>query len=263
MKKMKKFLRFTVEQRVTTVAAAWVFYFLTALLPLVFLLITAFGVFRVDLTAELVTKLPEELRAAGEVIVRTAENASGGITAFFFATVFFSGSALLNQMIKDVEHFYGAFAERKGGVIRRLLSLGALGVLFIAFLAVALIIAFGSKIITFTGLTGENNIFIKILGYLIVIVLIYGIIILLNAVTASVKLSFSELLTGAFVALAVTVLGSLAFMLYIRFFNNYNRLYGSLAAVIVFLLWSYIVMLGIAFGAATSAYLHTRGKNKE
>ena len=122
------------------------YYFLTALLPLAFLLITAFGVFKVDLTAELIRKLPEEFRQAVEVIVNTAKNASGGITVFFIITVFFSGSALLNQMIKDGEHFYGLIAKRRGGILRRLLSIGALGVLFCAFLAAALLITFGSKL---------------------------------------------------------------------------------------------------------------------
>ena len=67
-------------------------------------------------------------------------------------------------------------------------------------------------------------------------------------------------------ALAITVIGSLAFMLYLRFFANYNKFYGSLAAIIVFLLWAYIVMLGISVGAATSTYLYKKenpSKEKE
>lgn len=267
MKKSKKdFFKFISEQRVTTVAAAWVYYFLTALLPLAFLLITAFGVFKVDLTAELIRKLPEEFRQAGEVIVNTAKNASGGITVFFIITVFFSGSALLNQMIKDGEHFYGLIAKRRGGILRRLLSIGALGVLFCAFLAAALLITFGSKVSELIGLASKNNLFAEILSFSFVILFIYGIIILLNALISPVKLKFSNLLTGAFVALAITVIGSLAFMLYLRFFANYNKFYGSLAAIIVFLLWAYIVMLGISVGAATSTYLYKKenpSKEKE
>jgi uncharacterized BrkB/YihY/UPF0761 family membrane protein len=38
------------DNRLSTVAGAWVFYFLTAVIPLVFLLITAFGVFGVELS---------------------------------------------------------------------------------------------------------------------------------------------------------------------------------------------------------------------
>ena len=63
------------------------------------------------------------------------------------------------------------------------------------------------------------------------------------------------LVTGAFVALCIIVIGSIAFMLYLRFFNNYNKFYGSLAAIIVFLLWAYIVMLGLSIGAVTCTYL--------
>ena len=72
------------EKRVTTVAAAWVFYFLTTLLPVAFLLIAAFAVFGVDFADKVVGYLPEEFRTAGETILGVAKNASGG--AIFFST---------------------------------------------------------------------------------------------------------------------------------------------------------------------------------
>lgn len=262
MKKLKNgFIKFFFEKRVTTVAAAWVYYFLTALLPLVFLVITAFGVFRVDLTTKLVGKLPEEFRQAADLILQTAKTASGGITVFFFITVLFSGSALLNQMMKDGEFFYGVKKENRGGLIRRFTSVIALGLIFCGFLAVALITAFGGKLLTFLGISSEDNVFLTILGFLFAILLIYAIIILLNKVISPVKLNFRNLVTGGFVALCIIILGSIAFMIYIRYFNNYNKFYGSLAAIIVFLLWSYIVMLGLATGAAYGMYEYKKETN--
>ena len=47
-KKEKGFFEALKQTRITTVSAAWVFYFLTALLPMAFLLITAFAVFGVN-----------------------------------------------------------------------------------------------------------------------------------------------------------------------------------------------------------------------
>ena len=256
MKKINNgFLKTLISNRVTTVAAAWVYYFLTALLPLVFLMITAFGVFKVDLAAALVAKLPEEFRKAGELIVSTAQNALGGITVFFFITVLFSGSALLNQMIKDGEHFYKIKPEQRRGLGRRLFAVASLGVIFCVFLVAALVFAFEGKIIAILGIADKSGIFTEILSFLFIILFIYAIIILLNKIICPVKISFSKLVTGAFVALCIIVIGSIAFMLYLRFFNNYNKFYGSLAAIIVFLLWAYIVMLGLSIGAVTCTYL--------
>lgn len=261
MKKKKDgFFRHFKDNRVTTVAAAWVYYFLTALLPIVFLTVTAFGAGGLDLTDLIVAKLPEEFRQAGEIIVDTAKRASHGITVFFIITVVFSGSALFNQMIKDGEFFYGVRRDKRGGLIRRLFALVALGTVFVIFLAAAFVIAFGDKLLSLAGLNADENIFLKILSFSFLILLIYVIIIALNKIISPVKLKFYQLTAGGFVALCIIVLGSLAFMLYLRFFANYNKFYGSLAAIIIFLLWAYIVMTGLATGAVTCNYLYKNDK---
>ena len=53
---------------------------------------------------------------------------------------------------------------------------------------------------------------------------------------------------GAMVSLGAIVLGTIGFALYLRFFNSYNAFYGSLAGIIVFLLWAYILMVGLVAG---------------
>ena len=58
---------------------------------------------------------------------------------------------------------------------------------------------------------------------------------------------------GAFTATLLWVLGSVGFSLYVNNFGSYNKTYGALAGVIVFLLWlyltSYIVLLGAEINA--------------
>ncbi len=58
---------------------------------------------------------------------------------------------------------------------------------------------------------------------------------------------------GAFTATLLWVLGSIGFSLYVNNFGSYNKTYGALAGVIVFLLWlyltSYIVLLGAEINA--------------
>ena len=133
------------DKRVTTVASSWVFYFLTALLPMVFLLVTAFNVFSVDLMGELVFRLPEAFRPAGEVIISTAQNASGAVTVFFIISLVFSGSTLFNQMSKDGDYLYDLKGERRAGLVRRFFSVTALCVLFLIFLTVAFLFTFLTK----------------------------------------------------------------------------------------------------------------------
>ena len=83
MEKRIGFFKELKEKRLLTVTGCWVFYFIMALIPLVFLLITAFGFFGVDLSMELAGRLPVEFREAVEIIVGTASNVSKSLTVFF------------------------------------------------------------------------------------------------------------------------------------------------------------------------------------
>jgi membrane protein len=58
---------------------------------------------------------------------------------------------------------------------------------------------------------------------------------------------------GTLAALVVWVLASIGFSFYVSNFNNYNKAYGSLAAVIVRLLWLYLAGFAVLLGAEIDA----------
>jgi membrane protein len=69
------------------------------------------------------------------------------------------------------------------------------------------------------------------------------------------QLGFRWLTPGSFFAIVVWVLASLGFAFYVANFASYNRVYGSLAAVIVFLVWLWISNIAVLFGAEFDAEL--------
>lgn len=249
-------------KRLTTVAGAWVFYFLTSVIPLAFLLVTAFGVFGISLTTELIYRLPEEFRTAGEAISLTAEKASKGVTFFFIATVIISCSTLLNQMSKDGDFIYGVKSIKKRGILRRLWAILALGVLFVVFLGGAFVFAFGSMLFSgvFSQESGQE--FFSIIIILIAICLSYVIIIMLNKFISPVGQKTMQMLLGAFCSLFIIVIGTLLLTVYLRLSGGYNAFYGSLAAIVVFLLWAYILMLGLAVGVIINMRVYKINKYK-
>ncbi len=236
------------EKRLTTVAGAWVYYFLSSVIPLAFLIITAFSVFGVNVTNDIVSRLPDEFRLAGQTIAQTAENASNGVTVFFVITVIFSCTTLLNQMSKDGDFIYEQKSKHKRGVLRRVWAIGALAVLFSFFLGIALLFAFGSRLLGNYALGGALKLVFTILAFTIGLSVAYCIIVLLHNFISPVKLKFSEVAIGGFVSLSIVVLGTIGFILYLKFFKPYNAFYGSLASIIVFLLWAYLLMLGLVIG---------------
>ncbi len=58
---------------------------------------------------------------------------------------------------------------------------------------------------------------------------------------------------GAIVATVLWVLGSVVFSLYVNNFGSYNKTYGTLAGIIVFLLWLYLTSYIILLGAEINA----------
>jgi membrane protein len=64
---------------------------------------------------------------------------------------------------------------------------------------------------------------------------------------------------GGLVALVVWVLASAAFALYVATFASYSKTYGSLAAVVVGLVWLWISNLAVLFGAELNAEME-RGR---
>lgn len=60
---------------------------------------------------------------------------------------------------------------------------------------------------------------------------------------------------GAAVAIVVWVIASIAFAFYVSRFGNYNKTYGSLATVVITLLWLWLTNLALLFGAELDAEL--------
>ncbi len=64
---------------------------------------------------------------------------------------------------------------------------------------------------------------------------------------------FKWITAGGFVALAVWLLASAAFGIYVSQFGSYNRVYGSMAGVVILLIWLWITNLAILFGHELNA----------
>jgi membrane protein len=82
---------------------------------------------------------------------------------------------------------------------------------------------------------------------------------LLYWASPNAKRGFRWISPGAVVAVAGWLLASGLFALYITNFGHYNKIYGSLAAVIIFLIWLWISNLAILLGAEFDAELE-RGR---
>jgi membrane protein len=64
---------------------------------------------------------------------------------------------------------------------------------------------------------------------------------------------------GSILAVIVWIIASAAFAFYVANFSSYNKTYGALASVVIFLVWLWITNVVILFGAELNAELE-RGR---
>lgn len=66
---------------------------------------------------------------------------------------------------------------------------------------------------------------------------------------------FKFITPGGLIALVIWIVASLLFSVYVANFSSYNKTYGSLGGVVVFLIWLWISNIAILFGAEFNAEL--------
>lgn len=94
---------------------------------------------------------------------------------------------------------------------------------------------------------------------LILLFVVAAVAILYYATPNVQQPKFRWLSVGAALAIVIWVVASIGFGIYVANFSNYNRTYGTLAGVVIFLLWLWITNLALLFGAELDAELE-RGR---
>ena len=96
----------------------------------------------------------------------------------------------------------------------------------------------------------------------VMIVLFMLIVALLYWASPNVKRPFRWVSPGSVMAVVIWIVASALFALYVANFGSYNRTYGSVAAIIIFLIWTWISNIAILLGLEFNAELE-RGRALE
>ena len=85
-------------------------------------------------------------------------------------------------------------------------------------------------------------------GFWMMICIVFAFLMLFNRIVPNLHLGFREVWPGALFSLVAWVLVSWCFSFYVDNMARYSVLYGSLAAIIVLMLWLYIVSMILLMG---------------
>jgi membrane protein len=248
-------------------AAQVAFYFSFSIFPLLFFLVTLFGLI-LDNTEEYQRQLFDYLRqimprAAFELvrntIVETAEYSSTGKLTFGFVVAIWSASAAIDSLRIALNHVYSLKETRYYWTTKSFSLVLTLAIAALFFIALA-IIFYGSSLIGYFfshfSIAIESDVvlwLLKLLIAFIVIKILFAVI--YNLLPNHKKFRWDWTTSGANVGIILWLILSFAFRLYLQYFDTYARTYGSLGAMIILMLWLYLTALVILIGGAINAIL--------
>lgn len=261
MRAIREFLR----DKSTVLAAALTFYMLLGLFTALLELMSVIGLFGLTGTAvsfidEMATHLADPTFA--ETLRNTVQQlgeSSGAGTAFVVGLLgaLWSASGYVNCFSHAMNTVYEIDEGRPFWKLRPIMMLWTIVLLVLMLVIFAILALSGPVASAVGGLIGLGDASLAVWSvarWPIVLLVVIVMIAVLFYGTPNVKLpKFKWMTLGAFIALFVTGVASAGFFFYVANFTSYERLYGSVAGVIIGLLWLWIVNLALLFGAQCDA----------
>lgn len=243
------------------VAASLTFYAVLALIPAVmvsFSVVSLLG--RGDETARIVVDVARALApdasasAARDLISRIAEaRLSGILLVFGLALTLWAVARYVGALGRGMNRIYGVVEGRPVWRLKVQQLVIALVIIVCVALVAALLSVTGGVADALgqaLGL-GETALVVwRIVRWPLVALVVVLLLAVLYYFAPNVKPAhFRWMSLGAAAALAVLLLASLGFWLYVSNFADYDRIYGAFAGVIIFALWLWIANMAILVGA--------------
>ena len=256
---LKGSLREFKDDELTDRAAALTYYGVLALFPALLVLVAVLGLTGKSTTDQVLNNLQQFAPGSARNIITSAVqqlqgNAGiGSIMAIVGLVVaVWSASGYVAAFIRAANAVYDM---PEGRPVWKLLPvrLGVTVVLMVLAVISALIVVFTGSLARKAGQVlgiGDTALAVwSIAKWPVLVVLVTVMIAILYWATPNARVKgFRWITPGSFLALLIWMIASGAFAIYVANFASYNKTYGSMAGVIVFLLWLWITNLAILLG---------------
>lgn len=249
----------------TDLAAALTYYLVLAAFPALLALISLLGVISDGRsTTDAVNDFIDEFGGAGAsdtlqpVIEQITQSRGAGLTLVIGVLVaLWSASGFVNAFSRAMNRIYQVQEGRSFIKLRAKMYLITIVLVIGAALVVFGMVMSGPvarQVGEFVGL-GEQSVQIwNIAKWPVMLFLVVLMFALLYYATPNVEQpKFRWLSLGAAIAILVWIVASAGFGFYVANFGNYNKTYGSLAGIIVFLLWLWLTNIAMLFGGVVDA----------
>jgi len=225
-------------------AAAVAYYAFLSIFPLVMGLIALFGFFlpSVNLQDKMLDFVGDNIPGATNILkqnitsiieLRGAMGALSIVIFFWGASAMFGAISLAINRAWDIQQFRRSFFIRKASELG---MVSGIGILFLLSLGSSAII---SIIFRALGLPVADLIIVDLGSRLVAFLLILTVFLLLYKFIPNTRTYWRDIWPGALLAAILFEIARTLFILYINHLANYQLIYGSIASIIVLLVWIY------------------------
>jgi membrane protein len=254
------------EDNLTDWAAALTYYGILALFPALIVLVSVIGLIgnptsTTNTLTDIVKQLgPDSAASTWEGPIRQlteSRSTAGFALVFGAAAALWSASAYLGAFIRASNVIYETREGRPFWKLRPIQLLVTLAMVLVLALMVAGVVLTGPVVAAIAeplGISGTAVSIWKIAKWPVIALVFLLLIAMIYYASPNVRQrGFKWVTLGSVIALVVWLLASGAFGLYVSNFGSYNKTYGSLAGVIILLVWIWITNLAILFGHELNA----------
>ncbi|MCW2862255.1 MAG: ribonuclease [Actinoallomurus sp.] len=257
------------RDNVTDWAAALTYYSVLSIFPAMLVVVSVVGLAGTSVSRSLVTNVGrlapgavKQVLINGIAELQRSHGGAGVVAVISLAAAIWSASGYVaafmraSNAIYDVEEgrpIYKTLPIRIGVTILTLILLSACAIAVVVSGPIAErvgeLVGAGSAAITVFGIV-KWPIMLFVASFLFA---------LLYWAAPNAKQKFRWVTPGGILAIVIWLIASAGFAFYVANFSSYNKTYGSLAALIIFLVWVWISNIAILLGAELNAELE-RGR---
>ena len=249
-------------------AAQVAFYFSFALFPLLYFLVSLFGILiesSEGLRGELFSYLRQIMPASVFDLVRKTideivANSTGGKATLGLIVTLWSASAGVDAIRSALNAVY-ELKERRSWMRTKAQSLLLTFVVTILAAVVLTTVFYGWQLVQYAlasiGLEVTSPlILITIQWVSTLLVMLFACEVIYNLLPNFRTFRWIWITPGSIAAIVLWILLTSGFRIYLGNFNSYNKAYGSLGAVIIMMLWLYLTASALMIGGAINSVLH-------
>jgi membrane protein len=259
------------EDNLTDLAAALTYYGILAIFPAIIALVSILGLVGHSATQPLIENLGKVAPGpAKEIFTSALENlnksqgAAGIIFIVGLAGALWSASGYVAAFMRASNAIYDVEEGRpfwKTVPVRVSVTVVMVVLLAISSVAVVLTGGLARQVGNLVGVGSSAVQVWDIAKWPVLVLVVSFMLAILYWASPNVRHpGFRWISPGGILAVAVWLIASGAFALYVANFSSYNKTYGALGAVIVFLVWLWISNIAILLGAEFNAELE-RGRS--